>query len=209
MPLREVRTFRKSIGGTATNVAVAARPPRPSHRGVHQGRRRPVRRLRPLGAGRDLRRRHPLRGRRSRPAHAARLRRARPARRPPHHLLPGTQGARHEPDELDDVDLDVVGERCPILWVPAWRAVRRAEPHDRPRPAGAAGPPRAHRARPRLAATVLGRRRPARPARSTGRSTRPRWPSATGPSARSPSARPTRPRRPTALLARGLDGGAS
>ena len=56
VPLADVRTFAKSLGGSATNVAVAARGWAPRRRD-HEGRRRPVRPLRAPGAARLRRRR--------------------------------------------------------------------------------------------------------------------------------------------------------
>ena len=46
VPLADVRTFAKSLGGSATNVAVAAARLGAPRRGHHEGRRRPVRPLR-------------------------------------------------------------------------------------------------------------------------------------------------------------------
>ena len=50
--LREVQTFAKSLGGSATNVAVAAARLRPARGDITQGRRRPVRPVRARGARR-------------------------------------------------------------------------------------------------------------------------------------------------------------
>ena len=85
------------------------------------------------------------------------------------------------------------------------RAVAGALPVQPLRGLGARGPPSPHRPRPRLPADVLGR---------PGRGDRPRWPrrsrtsrspSATGRSARSPWARPSRSAPPTRCSTRGLE----
>ena len=52
VPLAEVRTFRKMLGGSPTNVAVAAARLGPAERRDHEGGRRPVRAVRPRGAAR-------------------------------------------------------------------------------------------------------------------------------------------------------------
>ena len=131
----------------------------------------PVRGLRPLGAGRDTfgvdtR----FVGDRPGPAHAAGLRRARPARRPAHHLLPGAQGARpeHRARRRRRATSSASGA---VLWVPAGAPVRRAQPHDGPRPAGAAGPARRTPCSTSTGGRSSGTPRPAPPRSSTGRST--------------------------------------
>src|SRR3954451_10927892 len=108
--LADVRTFAKFLGGSATNVAVAAGPPRARGGGTtqggggpprraggshHEGRRRPVRALRPARAG-GLRRRPALGRHAPDIAHTGRLLRDPPARRLPAALLPRPDGARHD-----------------------------------------------------------------------------------------------------------------
>ena len=198
--LEDVSTFAKSLGGSPTNVAVAAARLGATRRGDHQGRRRPVRRLLPARAAR-VRRRRPLRRRPPHAAHAAGVLRDPPARRLPAALLPRAEGAR--PDDL--------GRRARPRRDP-----RRGDPVDdrhRPEPgaqprghARRAGGPR--RARPSSTTSTTGRcsgptrrRRPRWPAR---RCASPRSRSATARRSRSPSARATRDEAADRLLELGV-----
>ena len=70
---------------------------------------------------------------------------------------------------------------------------------------GGPRPAHAHRPRPRLPADVLGRPRARRASRSARPSSTSPWPSATARSARSPSARPTRSAPPTPCSSAGVE----
>ena len=91
--LEDVTTFAKFLGGSPTNVAVAAARHGRSAGGDHPHRRGPVRRLHPPGAAR-LRGRRPVRERGARPADAGHVLRDLPARRLPAVLLPVPDRAR-------------------------------------------------------------------------------------------------------------------
>ena len=91
--LREVQTFGKFLGGSPTNVAVAAARYGRRSAVITPHRRRPVRRVRARRAAR-LRRRRPVRDGGARPAHAGHVLRDLPAGRLPALLLPLPEGAR-------------------------------------------------------------------------------------------------------------------
>ena len=195
----DVQTFRKSIGGTATNVAVACA--RLGHRTAVFTRvgDDPFGRVR--AATRSSTRSV------STPASSA------PIRRPADTAGVRRTGARprirriifyREPKAPDmniaaaEVDRDVVAT-VPVLWFTTSCLSRRAEPRDDPRAAVDGAIAAAHRVRSRLAAALLARSRQPRRPSSTRCSTRSRWRSATAPSARSRSGRVgSRPRPPTA-----------
>ena len=180
------------------------RPARAPGGRADEGRRRPVRPVRPsrklVELGVDIR----FVGIDPRAAHAARLRRARRRRRIPSCSSTASRRPRTCSCAPDDVDLDVVPRR-PVLWV-AGSAM--AEEPARATVVGllaARGRRPPHRARPRLPASAVGRP-PTTPAGSSAPpSTRRRSPSATGPSARSPSARPIPSEAARRLLDRGVE----
>ena len=139
--LADVRTFAKSLGGSATNVSVAAARLGVRARGHHQGRRRPVRPLRARRAAR-LRRRPALGRHAPDAAHAGRLLRDLPARRLPAAVLPRADGAGHDArDRRARPRRDPRGAR---VLDDGHRAVGRAEPRG---DAGGARGPRRRRTR--------------------------------------------------------------
>ena len=189
MPLREVRTFREVDRRDGDQRGRRRRAPRPRGRGVHQGGRRSVRRLRPLGAGRDLRRRHPLRRHRPGPAHPAGLRRARPARRSRASSSTGSR-RRRTSTSRSATSTSRSRRRC--------RSCGCRPARSPPSPAAApctsccrSGAGGSTRCSTSTSGPSCGTLRPAPPVRCSGRSVMPPWPSATGPSARSRSARPS------------------
>ena len=90
--LREVESFGKFLGGSPTNVAVAAARYGRSRRGHHAHGRRPVRRV-PARRAAALRRRRPLRDAGAGPPDAGHVLRDLPARPLPAVLLPRAEGA--------------------------------------------------------------------------------------------------------------------
>ena len=114
VPLAEVRTFRKMLGGTATNVAVAAARYGRSEWSDHEGRRRSVRPLRAAGAAGVRRRRLPGRNP-SDAANAHRLLRDLPARRLPAPLLSGADRPRHD-DRASTSSTSRRSRRVPLFW---------------------------------------------------------------------------------------------
>ena len=203
--LEDVETFEKFLGGSATNVAVAAARLRAPRRAHHPHRARPVRPLRATGAlrGSASTTRSSRAGRR--PADAGDVLRDLPARttsrststatrpRPTCMIERGRAAARRDPRRARSTGPRSPGcrrSRAARAHFAAWEARGRRD---------------AHRPRPRLPADVLGRPR-ARPASRSARpsSTSPS-PSATARSARSPSARPTRSAPPTPCSSAGLE----
>ena len=196
-------TFAKSLGGSATNVAVAAArlgaraavitkvgddPFGPYVRGA----------LRGFGVDDALGRHAPD------AAHAGRLLRDPPARRLPAALLPRAEGAGHDArgrrarPRRDPRGARVLDDRH--------RAVGRAEPRgDAGRARGARRRRRDHRPRPRPPADVLARRVRGRPLGARGAARTRRSRSATATRSRSRSARATRTRRRRALLELGVE----
>ena len=110
-----VTAFSSSIGGTATNVAVAAARLGRRVGRDHEGRRRPVRRATLRGASRDSASTRGYVGATPRPADPGRVRRARPARGAAASGLPLPEGARHD---ARAADLDPAAIRAAaIFWV--------------------------------------------------------------------------------------------
>ena len=95
VPLAEVRTFAKSLGGSATNVAVAAARLGARAAVITKVGDDPFGPVRARRAAR-LRRRRPLGRHAPDAAHAGRLLRDLPARRLPAALLPRAEGAGHD-----------------------------------------------------------------------------------------------------------------
>ena len=158
MPLKDVATFAKSLGGTATNVAVGAARLGHRTRGADQGRPGRLRRLRSRGADRVRRRRVVRRHRRRAPDAGGVLRaRTRPrTRRCTFYRAPIapdlTIDRRRRPLGRGGRGAGALGDRH--------RRQRRAGSHHPARHAGAASAagPRLgplDGARPRLAADVL------------------------------------------------------
>ena len=152
--LREVESFGKYLGGSATNVAVAA---------ARYGRRSAV--ITRTGAdpfgeflhdalrgfGVDDRYVTPVDG----PPHAAGVLRDLPARRLPAVLLPRAEGAGpRDPHRRARPRRDP--RRRSVFWATGHRALAGAEPLGDARRAGGARPPGHHGARPRLPPDVLG-----------------------------------------------------
>ena len=154
--LADVTTFAKFLGGSATNVAVAAARLGRRARGHHEGRRRPVRPVRAPRA-RGVRRRCALGRHAPDAAHADRLLRDPPARRLPAALLPRADGAGH-----DDHGRRARPRRDPRgarVLDDGHRAVGGAEPRgDDRRARGARRRGRHHDPRPRPPPDVLVRR---------------------------------------------------
>ncbi len=92
--LEDVETFGKFLGGSATNVAVAAARLGQRRSGDHAHRRRPVRPIRAQGAERSSASTIAYRRVRARAADAGDLLRDLPARRLPAVVLPQPEGAR-------------------------------------------------------------------------------------------------------------------
>ena len=205
VPIRHVRTFRKSVGGTATNVAVAA-----ARLGHHTAVLTKVGDD-PFGDyvrwalaetfGVDTR----FVGVAPDAAHAARLRRDGSAGRPAHHLLPRAGGARPEHRarrrrrRRGRDRADPVGRRP----APSSAEPSRSTVHGllaRPWAAGR------RRSSTSTGARSCGTPRRAPHASSTSPSARRRSPSATAPSARSPSGTADPDEAADRLLGRGLTG---
>ena len=152
--LAEVQTFRKSLGGSPVNVAVAAARLGAASRRHHQGRRRPLRSLRALRDG-GVRRGHALGRHGPGPAHAGRVLRDPPAGLVPSALLQGAEGARHE--HLARRARPRRDPRGAPVLDHGHRSLRRAEPlRDARRARGARPRRRNHGPRPRPPADVLG-----------------------------------------------------
>ena len=96
----------------------------------------------------------------------------------------------------DEIDADAV-RAARLYLVDSHRPVRRAEPQCTFRGMGGTGPGTADRPRPRLPTDVLGHAGRRDRAGADARCSTSPSPSATARSARSPSAKPTRTRRPT------------
>ena len=195
-------TFGKFLGGSPTNVAVAAARLRPPQRGDHPHRRRPVRRLHLhealRGFGVDDRFVTPV------PACRPRSPSARSSR--PTTSRSTSTACPKAPDleiRADELDLDAIrggrhllGHRSPGCAQEPSRTATLAALEAR-------GRARHHRARPRLPADVLAVARGgpragcSRPCRTSPS------PSATSTSARSPSATASRTPRPGAARRRG------
>ncbi len=91
--LEDVTTFGKYLGGSATNVAVAAARPGPQRRGHHPDRAGPVRPVRAPRAASSYGVERPVRHRGTGPAHAGHVLRDLPPGRLPDLLLPLPEGA--------------------------------------------------------------------------------------------------------------------
>ena len=149
VPLADVRTFRKMLGGSATNVAVAAARYGRSARRDHEGGRRPVRAyarqaLAEFGVDASPRR-HPPHA-----AHPGRLLRDLPARQLSAALLPRADGAGH--DARGRRARPRRDRRGAALLDDRHRALGRAEPLGDARRARGARAAVDHHPRPRLPA---------------------------------------------------------
>ena len=152
--LRHVESFGKYLGGSSSNVAVAAA--RYGHKVATITRTGdgPLRRV-PARRAAGLRRRRPLRDRGRPPPHAGHVLRDLPARRLPAVLLPRAQGARpRDPRARARPRRDQAGQG---LLGHGHRPQPGAEPLRHARRAG--GGRGHHGARPRLAPDVLGQPR--------------------------------------------------